>query len=290
MNSTPLVSVICLCYNQKPFVEEAIRSVLTQTYENIELIIIDDASNDGSIEKIHHLTQNLSNVRTFFLAENMGNCKAFNVGLKESTGDFIIDLAADDILLPVRVEEGIKDFASVGSDYGIHFSDAFIINKQGKIQQTHFSRNHEGQLVEIVPSGDLYEVLIRKYLICPPTMMIKKRVFDELNGYDESLSYEDFDFWIRSSRNYKYLFNKAPLVKKRIIKDSLSSLQSSFFNRHQRSTLKVCEKILALNKTPQEHRALIKRCNYEIRQCLRTGNIGLIPKYEAIKRKARKAK
>ena len=182
-----------------------------------------------------------------------------------------------------------KDFTSAESDYGIHFSDAFLIDRQSKINGTHFRRDHDGQLIDNIPSGDLYETLIRKYLICPPTMMVKKKVFDKLDGYDESLSYEDFDFWIRSSRSFKYLFHKAPLVKKRILKNSLSSRQWSFFNRHQRSTLKVCEKILTLNKTPQEHMALIKRCNYEIRQCFKTGNIGLIPKYELIKRKAREA-
>lgn len=278
MDSLPLVSVICLCYNQKAWVEEAIRSVLSQTYPKIELIVVDDGSKDGSQEVIKEVLAGKS-VRFLPLPQNEGNCRAFNEGFRVSKGELIIDLAADDVLLPNRVELGVQAFSEYTNKAGVHFSDAFLCDEKGRILRTHFLRNADGQISEVIPQGDVYETLIQKYFICPPTMMIRRAVLEQLGGYDESLSYEDFDFWIRSSRDFTYLFHKAPLVKKREVPNSHSASQRKLRNSHQASTFRVCEKILPLNRTKAEDRALIRRCAYEIRQCVRTLNWGLVMSY-----------
>ncbi|MFY0599094.1 MAG: glycosyltransferase [Cyclobacteriaceae bacterium] len=274
----PLVSVICLCYNQEKHVQAAIQSVFNQTYKNIELIVVDDASQDGSREKIEEI---LSGKSIWFipLEKNVGNCKAFNIGFESSKGEYIIDLAADDMLLPPRIEIGINDFANSSEKSGVHFSDAFISNEQGQILFTHHKRNHSGELADPIPQGDIYNELIHRYFVSPTTMMIKRQVLEELNGYDETLYFEDFDFWIRSARHYHYIFYKAPLVKKRKVSKSHSSTQNQLLNKHQESTFRVCQKIFDLNKNPQEYQSLVKRSKYEIKQCLRTLNFRLIPKY-----------
>ncbi|MFT6868294.1 MAG: glycosyltransferase involved in cell wall biosynthesis [Cyclobacteriaceae bacterium] len=278
MNSLPLVSIICLCHNQKKYVGSAINSALSQSYENIELIIVDDCSTDGSQDQIRNA---IGDKKILFLplAKNVGNCTAFNMGLARCHGDFIIDLAADDVLMPARVEQGINDFLNASKKVGVHFTDAFLADAEGQIMGTHYSRSVDGQLIDLVPEGDIYTDLIHKYFICPPTMMIRKSVFDELGGYDEKLAYEDFDFWIRSSRRFDYIFNKAPLVKKRMVMGSHANSQNRLLNNHQRTTYLVCKKIFDLNKKPVECKFLIKRCYYEIRQCLLTINLQLIPKY-----------
>jgi GT2 family glycosyltransferase len=278
MDSLPLVSIICLCYNQKPFVREAIQSVLAQKYSNIELIVVDDASNDGSQQEIREILAN-TNIKFIALEKNLGNCAAFNIGFRESKGQYLIDLAADDVLLPDRVACGVRDFQKANQQAGVHFSDAYLMNEDGNDIRTHYARDEKGQLITKVQEGDIYETLIARYFICPPTMIIKRIVLEQLNGYDESLHYEDFDFWIRSSRHFQYLFNEAPLVQKRILKHSHSSSQFAFRSKHILSTLKVCEKIFTLNKSKSEDLALSRRCRYEIRQCLRTLNWGLIPRY-----------
>ena len=281
--SHPLISVICLCYNQQAFVGAAIRSVLSQTYAHVELIVVDDASTDNSQSAIREAIGN-RDIRFIRLSENIGNCAAFNRGLEISTGAYVIDLAADDLLLPSRIETGVRDFSKASDKAGVHFSDAFIINETGDVLRTHYRRDSHGQLAETVPSGNLYLDLVRKYFICPPTMMIRRRVLEALGGYDESLHYEDFDFWVRSSREFDYLFNKAPLVKKRIVRGSHGMSQSRLRNHHQESTLKVCKKIYSLNKSPEEDEALLWRCNYEIRQSLKTLNVGLVPKFKTLKK------
>ncbi len=287
MQSLPLVSVICLCHNQKRFVVEAINSVWTQSYQKIELIVVDDGSTDGSKEEILQIIKG-KEIQFIDIPVNIGNCAAFNQGFRASSGDFLIDLAADDILLPARVEVGINDFANSSAKVGVHFSDAFMIGEQGEMIGTHYKRDQNGQIIEKVPSGNIYQELIKKYFISAPTMMIKRVVLEDLMGYDESLTYEDFDFWIRSSRNWEYLFNKAPLVKKRDVRHSHGKSQSKIKNQHLLSTFRVCEKIYELNETDQEDRALMRRCNLEIRQCIKTLNFGLIHQYRKLKRKTQR--
>ena len=278
MDSPPLVSIICLCYNQKDYVGAAIRSVFGQTYQNIELIVVDDASNDGSKEIIKKELEG-SSVAFIDIQENMGHCAAFNKAFRHSKGKYLIDLAADDLLLPNRVEVGINDLINQSEKTGVHFSDAFIITETGEVTSTHYDRNQEGKIKDKIPFGDLYKTLIERYFICPPSMMFKRTVLEQLNGYDEELNYEDFDFWIRSSRSFEYVFNPAPLVKRRIVKRSDSTNQFALRSKHAFSTFRVCEKIYHLNTSSKEDRALIRRCKYEILQCSKTINFSLIPKY-----------
>lgn len=275
MSAQPLVSIICLCHNQGKYVAEAIESAWLQEHENIELIVVDDASSDNSKQEI---AGKIAGTDTTFISldENVGNCKAFNMGLKKSAGVFIIDLAADDYLLPNRVSEGLKFFSE---GIGVNFTDAMLLDEDDNYIGTHFKRSESGKLLDIIPEGNIYSELIQRHFISAPTMMIKREVLEQLGGYDEYLSYEDFDFWIRSSRNWNYSFVDQVLVKKRLLAGSHSSKQFAFRSHHQNSTLTVCQKIKKLNQNKGEKAALRKRCWYEIRQCVRQGNISIIPAF-----------
>ncbi len=269
--NAPLVSVICLCYNQARFVEEAVQSVLGQTYPNIQLIIVDDASTDSSREVIQKIVSSNPQIQSLVLTDNLGNCKAFNRGLAMAKGEFIIDLAADDVLLPNRIETGVKILTEKGNSYGVHFSDAELIDEAGK----HLSFHSERFPHNTVSQGDIYKEVISRYFICPPTVMCTRQVMTVLDGYDESLSYEDFDFWVRSSRAFKYAYSPELLVKRRVSGNGLGSKQFKVFNPHSKSTYRVCEKILRLNNTREEQQALRKRILYEIRLNLRLLNFGI---------------
>lgn len=276
--SSPLVSVICLCYNHARFVEEAIESVLNQTYSNIQLIVVDDASTDNSIEVIQQLVKKYPQIEFIPLPSNQGNCKAFNQGLARAKGEFLIDLATDDVLLPIRIEEGVKSLQKSGKEFGVHFSDAEIISESGErisLHSTRFPHN-------TIPQGDLYKELISRYFICPPTVMFTREVINHIGGYDETLTYEDFDFWVRSSRKFKYVYEPVVLVKKRITGKALADEQFNFFSKHSVTTFRVCEKILELNMNCEEQEALAKRIRYETKLNLRLLNIGLVFQYLAL--------
>ncbi len=254
--------------------EESIQSVLGQDYPQVELIVVDDGSTDGSKDTIKKLIDG-KDLTFISISDNIGNCKAFNQGFRKSSGAFIIDLAADDVLLSSRISEGLVALSS--DETGVNFCDTFLIDKDGNEMGTHYKREETGKLAEDIPQGDLYQKLIHRFFISAPTMMIRREVMEELDGYDEDLKYEDFDFWIRSSRNWKYTFSDQVLVKKRILDNSNSAQQFKRFTNHQKSTLKVCQKIKQLNRNEEENQALKKRCWYEIRQCIKQGNLGLIP-------------
>src|SRR3970282_2435549 len=119
-----LVSVVCLCYNQHRWVEEAVESVLGQTYPNIEIVLADDASTDGSQAVIARIKQKNPRIRVLLSDRNRGNCKSFNSAFRETQGEFIVDFAADDIMKRDRIEKQEKAFGALDDGYGVVFTDA----------------------------------------------------------------------------------------------------------------------------------------------------------------------
>jgi len=278
VNTAPVVTIICVCYNHGRFVGEAIRSVLDQTYKNIELIVVDDGSTDNSVDVIKKM-----NVRLIALQQNKGYCTAFNEAWRACTGDFIIDLAGDDVLPSDRVETGVNEFALRDESFGVQFGDASYMNEQGNFLRLHSHRFPHNT----VPQGNIYVDLIQRYFISSPSMMMRRSVLTMLNGYDESLAYEDFDLWIRSSRHFKYFYSPKVLVNKRIVKGSMADKQFRKGSPQLLSTYKVCEKILALNRTIEENKALRERTWYEIRQSVLRMDFGLAGKYFRLLKKIR---
>ena len=250
---------------------KAIESVLQQAYRPIELIVVDDASTDNSRQVIEEAAKN-HDIQCIYNQENLGNCTSFNLAFQQSKGKYSIDLAADDILMPARVQVGVHALEELGEKFGVHFCDVELIDDQKNSLGTHYKRNRQGQLMESVPEGDIYHHLVERYVISAPSMMIRREVLDLIGGYDEDLSYEDFDFWVRSARDFYYAFTDQILVKKLLLPTSLSSIQYKKNNRHALSTARVCEKILLLNQNEVENRALVKRINYELKWALITEN------------------
>ncbi len=277
MQEYPLVSVICLCYNHGQFVEEALTSVFSQTYPNLEIVLVDDASTDESVAQIQTVLEHFSKassfpVKTIFLPENLGNCKAFNPGLALATGKYVIDFATDDVMLPERIEKQVRCFESLDESFGVVFTEAEYIDETGQHLYFHFQDKLSKMYPENVPAGNVYAKLLSTYFISSPTMMMKKKVLDALGGYDEQLAYEDFDFWVRSARHYQYAFLDECLTKVRKTGRSLSSGWYRAGDPQLYSTYLVCKKAVKLNKTQEDHQALVKRIKFEIRQAVFSDN------------------
>ncbi|MCE2994904.1 MAG: glycosyltransferase family 2 protein [Cyclobacteriaceae bacterium] len=259
----PLVTVMCLCYNHAQFVREAIESVFQQTYQPIELIVMDDGSTDNSAQVIEQCLQGRADV-TFVRHEvNQGYTKTLNEAVALSKGEWLIDLAADDVLLPQRVEEGIR-LATERKECSIHFSDAEIIDTKGQFLRKHSDRFPHAS----IPQGDIYCSLINRYFLLSPTLMFRKEVIERIGGYDENMAFEDFDFLMRASRQFLFCYSPIPLIRKRMLRGSLSDKQFKRGSSQRWSTLNVCEKVARMNRTSEEHRALQERIRYEIRVSL----------------------
>jgi len=260
-----LVTVIALCYNHENFVLESLQSVVNQEFNKMELIVVDDFSVDGSRAKILKFFENNPSVQLIFNQENLGNCRSFNQALKIARGKYIIDLSTDDVMLPNRISEQVKVFEN-SANIGIVFSDCEYINaKSEKLNNLTYNRQRK-QVLEL-PIGDVYaKLLAKKLYINPPTMMVRKELFDKLGGYDESLTYEDFDFWVRSARITDFGYVPKILIQQRKIEGSHSAKFIQKRNTLIPSKLKVCQKAFLLNETEAENLALIIQLKGLLRQ------------------------
>ncbi len=269
----PLVSIICLSYNHERFIREAIHSVVNQSYKNIEIVVVDDASIDESKSVIQELVAEFPSIQFIPIEKNVGNCKAFNLGFALSKGDFIIDFATDDIMMPDRIEKQITLFQSLPQDVGVVFTDATYVNEEGIFLRQHYEYLFRKKLLNEVPQGDIYIKVLSRYFVASPTMMVRRTVLETLEGYDENLAYEDFDFWVRSARLFKYSFLNESLTKIRRAGNSMSTGWYKLGDKQLHSTYLVCRKAQKLNKTAEENESLITRVRYEIRQSVFSKNV-----------------
>lgn len=267
---TPLVSVICISYNHAKYISEALNSVFNQVYNEIEIIVLDDGSTDNSAEEIKKLVQDKSEVVFIANTKNEGYTRIFNKGLSLAKGKYIVDFALDDVMGPNFLSESVKRLEVMGEKYGVSFSNSDYINSKSEIIGNHNDILRNKKLIQEIPQDDVFEMVLKRYFICTPTMVIRKAVFDRMGGYDEDLAYEDFDFWVRSSRYYKYTFIDDVLMQKRKLKTSMSTARYKHReNEHMSSVLAVCRKAFSLCKSKSELNSLYTRLSYEHRQCVR---------------------
>lgn len=293
MQEFPLVSIICLCYNHAQFVEDALNSAHWQTYPNIEILIADDCSSDESravIEKWLALHPGIVFIQN---NQNIGNTKTFNKLLALSKGDYIIDLAADDILLPDAVEKQLTAFRNARFEkVGVVYGNAELISEAGNHLGYYYDISTAGNIVSPPPAGDIrLSVLAQQHKICSVSSMVKREVYETLGGYDEELAYEDLDLWIRASQQYRFEFIPAVLIKKREVSGSLGS---QFFTKNNertrklnRSTYQIIQKALKQNTTKAENRALLKRIHFEMEKVLKAHDFALFTKYIPVELRAR---
>ena len=289
----PLVTIICLCYNHEQFVVESLNSVLNQSYKNIELIIADDCSTDSSEKTIKNWLENYPEIPFISNKTNLGNTKTFNKALKIAKGNYVIDLAADDILMPNCVEKQIDTFINSNQKkLAIVYGNAEIISENNQHLLYYYEVNHEKKVLKKPATGDIYSsILSQSSMICSVASMVKREVLDELKGYDENLAYEDLDLWIRTARNYNFEFIDSVLIQKRELENSLGSQFYKKFNSRTRkinhSTYLIIKKAIALNKTKAENKAVLKRVHQEMVKAQKTYDIGLFIKYIPLELKLR---
>jgi len=273
VSTTPLVSVICLCYNHKDYIKKTLNTVINQTYNNIELIIIDDCSPDESDKEIKDWINNNKYKKVIFNSKNIGVTKSFNKAYAYAKGEYIIDLAADDELLPDSIENHLKNFEKNSFKPGVSYGNCEFIDEKDNHMNYHYAINEKGRCIDKQSSGNVYAKVLKSYFIASPTMMSHMDVFKKLNGYDEELYFEDFDFEVRASRYFPFYFCDQIVVRKRELPNSMSKSLTKRFDYgsyyHRRSFYKILNKATKLNKTKQEDDALLSRLYSEIIICIK---------------------
>lgn len=178
LEKKPLVSIISPCYNEESYIEDFLASVVRQTYENIEFIIIDDGSTDATVSVIHKykaafLKKGYSFV--YIYQENGGQAAAMNQGLKRFRGQYLMWVDADDILLENNVSKKVA-FLEKHREYGMVLCQGEIVDSKNINVKT-------GDYKRETPSGDdrLFEDLIleRNVVYGPGTVMVTREAFEK---------------------------------------------------------------------------------------------------------------
>jgi len=217
----PAVSVILPTYNRARTLGRAILSVLNQTYQDFELLVIDDASTDDTSELIHSIDD--PRIRYIRHQDNHGAGAARNSGIKAAKGRFVAFQDSDDQWLPESLEKRVnKLHASIAEDShtGLVFSQ--FIREKGK-KATVFPPNH------IVPSKEnIYPKLLEGNFISTQTTLVKRECIDDVGAFDEKLPcLLDWDLCIRLSKKYRCVFMDQALV---IVTSSPDGISSSYIN------------------------------------------------------------
>ena len=198
----PLVSVIIPAYNSRHYIGEAIRSVLRQDYPNIETIVVDDGSTDGTYQEAQSFD---GRIRLLHQA-NAGPAAARNRGIAAARGELIAFLDADDVWAPGKLSAQVS-YLNDHADVGVVFGDFLLWRAQ---PDGTFGPPPPGRIVPrdklVVPehSGSIYTQLLLDSIVCIITALVRKAVFDEIGCFDENLrTGEDYDFWLRMSRRFR---------------------------------------------------------------------------------------
>jgi len=184
------VSVLIPCYNHQDFVSQTINSVMNQTFDDFELIVIDDGSTDSSVAIISEL-QNKFKFK-FISRSNRGLVPTVNELLSLSTGVYYAIFASDDVMLPNRLERQVA-FLDSNLEYAVCHSGAEYISANNKLIKTDN---------KFCPSGHVFAELLKGDFILAPTAIIRKSVLDNVGIYDESLQIEDYDMFLRIAHKY----------------------------------------------------------------------------------------
>ncbi len=216
----PLVSVIASCYNHSRFAVECLESIRQQTYTNMQLIIIDDCSRDDSVAVIKRWIA-AHNVQCTLLthAKNQGVCRSFNEALSHATGDYVAITSVDDVWMPRKLEEQVKVLESLPPEYGVVYSDAEQIDEQGKPLPKRYMETFRA--FDALPTGDVFDELWRGNWLATMAMLMRRACFETVGYYDESLSLEDYDMWLRLARRYKFAYSPYVSCTYRIVSTSL---------------------------------------------------------------------
>jgi len=206
-DAQPLVSILAANYNNKKYVIEALESIKSQSYPNIELIIVDDASKDDSPELIEQWLKSYNKPYKFIRhPENMGICRTCNDLVKAASGKYISFIATDDMYLPDKIKHSVEVLENSDPSVAIVYSDTYLIDGEGSRKFGTFMTVMAGCTFDNAPSGDVLLQIQEKNFLHWITVLAKREIYEELGYYDEKLSFEDYDMSIRVARKYKVIY------------------------------------------------------------------------------------
>ncbi|ELZ56307.1 MULTISPECIES: glycosyltransferase family 2 protein [unclassified Haloferax] len=218
--SSPTVSVIIPTYNRPEKLLRAVNSVLEQTYQDIEIIVI----NDFPEQDVSEVLPDYESVRCIQHKQNRGAPVARNNGIQSSNGEFIALLDDDDAWKPQKLEKQIEYIKSASSSVGLVYAGREIIYSDGK-KDVEISNN----------DGWVHQELLKKNFIPSETPIIRAECFDCVGLFDPDLpSCQDYDLWLRIAKEYKVGVLEQPLaIAFRDHEDRISNNMNKKYTGHR---------------------------------------------------------
>lgn len=231
----PLISIVMVNYNHEDFLKEAIDSVLSQTYGNWELIIVDDGSTDRSVQVIQEYTD--VRIRPFFLEKNRHICYATNYGFAQVRGTYVARLDSDDVWVADKLEKQVRFFRE-NPKARVCFTKLNIIDANGA--------NCNEEMKDLYGLYNSRQKTRKDWIrffyfignsLIQSTMMFDAAILEEEGGFNLAyMQAHDFDFFVRLIKKNEFYFLEEPLVGYRRTEEQNSSLNPErdmrFFNEY----------------------------------------------------------
>ena len=251
--SKPLVSIIMNCYNGSKYLDEALQSIINQTYKNWELIFWDNLSNDNSKEIFKKY--NDKRFKYFLADKHTVLYEARNLAIKKTKGEFVAFLDTDDIWLKEKLEEQIKLFSdkNIGLVYGNYW----------RFNSKHFFKKKKLARSLKLPSGKITNILLQKYFIGMLTVVLRK---EYINIKDKIFNEKfdmlaDMDFILRFSKQWEFDCVQKPIA---VLRQHPNQLQNKNLKKQAVQMEEWYEKIKKSREFGDEKKLInIKnRCNF----------------------------
>ena len=200
----PKVSVSIPTYNRAEFLRSAVISVLNQTFQNFEIIVIDDASKDHTQEVVKSL--NDKRIRHIRHEENKGVSAARNTGVANSNGEYVAFLDDDDEWLPEKLQKQLDLLEACPPIVGVVYTGIFVVEESSRKILARYFPKSRGNVFE--------EVLTQNYIAQTSTLLLRKECFERVGLFDENIDFgEDYDMWLRISKEFQFEYVNELLVK-----------------------------------------------------------------------------
>jgi hypothetical protein len=252
MDNRALVSIGLMVYNHEAFIEDCLKSLLQQDYSNMELIILDDASTDRSREIIlrycDKLREKFCHVTFLYHNRNCGKIpQNMNELIGQAQGEFYKGFSGDDIMRPACIS-CLVECMQMHPEVSIVYSNGHVIDDNFRLEK------HSGTGTKIFlqkPINDTCENTFRKLMFgigpSSPSAMFRKIVYERYGPYDESIPYEDYEYWLRICRKERFFYLDEDLIYYRKSVNSLTNYRGSAGKR------KVKKSILSDHMTIQRY-------------------------------------
>ena len=254
-NPKPLVSVIMNAYNGELFIKESIQSVIDQTYDNWEIILWDNCSEDRTAEVVKSFNE--IRIKYLLSATSTPLGEARNLAIKESQGEYLAFLDCDDLWLPSKLEKQILLFED--SEVGLVISDTIFFNQKGNEKQIYKTKKP--------PIGYVFKALLSEYFISLETVIVRRQALDSLDHlFDNRFQViEEFDLFLRLSLSWKLDFVDEVLARWRVHESSWTWTKAELFPNEKRMMIqKYASSIKGFkNDYKKEIKLLERSCSLE---------------------------